>query len=608
MLFFGRLKNLYILLGTLFLAIGGFIYALLYTTLPVYLLLGYLRIFNSIDTNVISTTGSLMSSTGINIETITVNNENINLKFNNINFTLSSSLNFKLNSIKAKISDQDIDIDDISGQIFTRGFYIYHHNNPIIWHNKPSSSNPLEFKHHKSTESHLSLDINKTIILNDSLPRVERIKIEGSFNSSGADWSIVLFTKTNKNTDESNINLSGHTQHKNYIPYAGSFKVFTKAPIKIVDNNEARIHGLPEINIKILNPQNNLYNTLNNSNKLEVDIDGLINITQGIIKPYYQTKLKITDDIEFINEKDNDVVEESTATKSNTETNMFNIKLTTHIKLSSFSKKLEFKTKDLKTKLQGEVDLYYHHDTNSSSMRPLAQGEINLIDGVYRLYGHPLKITQGSLLYSNNPIDNPRIKLIGEREVNLVHKDRSEINKLDNDESNPEAKLAVVTKSKVGINITGDINNPVIKLFSDELMSETDQISYLLFGIPSFKINEAHGQILLQTAKQLFGDNEDYVTISNELKELLSIDEFDIINKQVTNPVTGHYENQPTIMLGKKFFGNLLLRYGFNIINPVSTVTAEYKIRDNLSLTAKYDSQSASSADIVYFKETDRLL
>lgn len=63
------------------------------------------------------------------------------------------------------------------------------------------------------------------------------------------------------------------------------------------------------------------------------------------------------------------------------------------------------------------------------------------------------------------------------------------------------------------------------------------------------------------------------------MSKYINVDEFNIVNKPVTNPETGNLENQTNIILSKRILGNLLLKYGFNLANPISTFTAEYEIR-----------------------------
>lgn len=596
------ITRLSVLLSTTIILVILVVYGLLYTALPVYLTTTYIKFSQNIAINTINTEGYLLSNNGLNIKSlvITKNTNQIILDKINIKLSLNKIFNYKLDFKITKIAlhnlseeqnnyinNDIIHVDNISGHVSYNTYYIYLDKKPIIWRDNTKSN---------SYKNHISLEIKKSLRILDILPRFNKFIITADFNHNRINWNIVSFlSNTNEINEQNHIIINGHTKLANYIPQESKLKLTTANPILLADTREAKLYGTPEISLKLSKD----FDTL--------DIDGQIVVDHGLITPIVTTSVKPSDDVEFINTNNKN---NKNYSKPKSEPLPFNIN--TNIKLIAGNKKLLFKTKDLQTKLTGNLNLHYHHGNDKSTIAPLAQGEINLIDGVYQLYGYPLKIKQGTLLYANSPINNPNIKLVGERTVKISPSNKNNINKLDKDSKNnslPDASLTETKTAKVTINISGSLNNPSIKLSSSVLLSESDRISYLLFGVPSYRLNEAHGQILLQTAKELFGgDNKEYTKISTQVKNVLKIDEINLENKSVYNPETGHYEKQPTIIIGKKFFNQLLLRYGYSVTSSLSTVSAEYKLRKNLSLTAQIDSQNNSSADIIYSKETDRII
>lgn len=620
-MFFKTSKKTILIFLSACISVSTAVYALLYTTLPVHLISFYFNHIKNISLDIKNQSGYILHQNGINIESVEIDGyvkaklSNINIKISSNNLINNKKLNslnkdnlidFGINNITITYNNNNYHVNNITGKVGINNLEVYQNSDLIIWRdNKASEKTSITAP---KLKNHLKININKIIHLDDSLPDLLNFNISADFNRSLINWNIIadLQTKYKNNPDKPKLYIEGSSKLSSFIPQSLHLKANTKRPIYLVDNKEAIIIATPVINISLTESKN----THSTNNKYSLNIFGNIDIESGQITPFNQSKLTPSSDVEIINtnkQKAEHIAQESS--------NLSNINIETTIKLISNKSNLVFKTKELKTNLQGELNLHYIYNSNKTSV-PLAEGEINLINGRYNIYSYPLKITQGSLLYSNNPINNPNIKLIGERVIEIKKIDRSQLITNDpagNNEVIPETKMATNTQAKIGINISGTLNKPEIKLYSSEPMQEADKMSYLLFGEPSYKLNdtdglnEAHGKILLQTAKQLFGNSDEYTTISNQINDIITIDDFDIINKKVTNPETGHVENQATLVVSKRFFDRLLIKYGFNIVDPLSTFSAEYKIRDNLSVTARYDGNNNSSADLVYSKETDHL-
>lgn len=572
------------------------IYTILYTTFPAYLVVYYFKFNSGLKINQNAISGYLLNPTGLEIESIDVSSSFTDIKISKINIKLNLDFNkIKDYTTTVKISDISLIKDgnnsykfnNITANIDHNNYKIYLGNNLIAWNHKNNATN--EFN------NRFELNLNKPINITPNLPSLDKVKIRADFNSRKLIWDVTAVA------NNQNLIISGYSDLSSYLPTNTYLNIKTKDIIQLHSSIEAELYGIPNIDINISQDKYNKF-----KKKTVIDIGGDINITYGLIQPFNQNKIKLSDDVVFIDseqQENNDLYTDkiigSEKFVDNRSTSLLDIN--TNIKLHIDN--VTFKTPQLSTKLKGELNIFYNHNNNKSNISPLAQGEINLIDGVYQIYGYPLKIAQGVLLYSNNPIDNPTIKLNGARDIEIQYKNRNQINN-----SSPETKVAKLKNAKVGINISGSLNKPNIKLYSSVMMTEADKISYLLFGVPSYKMSEAHGQIIIQTARQLFGNTKEYSKISKQMSKYINVDEFNIVNKPVTNPETGNLENQTNIILSKRILGNLLLKYGFNLANPISTFTAEYEIRKNLSLTAQYDSQSASSADIIYYKETDKLL
>ncbi|HEY9149785.1 MAG TPA: translocation/assembly module TamB domain-containing protein, partial [Gammaproteobacteria bacterium] len=104
------------------------------------------------------------------------------------------------------------------------------------------------------------------------------------------------------------------------------------------------------------------------------------------------------------------------------------------------------------------------------------RGALAIRDGRYRAYGQDLRIETGRLLYTDSPLDNPGLDIRAARHVNEI---------------------------VAGIRVGGQLRDPVLSLYSDPAMSESDTLSYLLFGRPMQQASDAEGASMMQAASAL---------------------------------------------------------------------------------------------------------
>lgn len=85
-----------------------------------------------------------------------------------------------------------------------------------------------------------------------------------------------------------------------------------------------------------------------------------------------------------------------------------------------------------------------------------ANGEI-VVSGVYSAYGQKLDIERGRLGFANSRADNPSINLLAVRRVD---------------------------RQRVGVQVRGNAKNPLIQLYSDPILEQSEILSYLVLGRP----------------------------------------------------------------------------------------------------------------------------
>ncbi len=612
-----------------FAAITGLLFALiystLYTTIPAKIFIFYLQLTQPVDVDYSDAENYLLHKEGLKINKLIINHDLAIIKINqivfhleNLNYSLLKKkinyvLNFSIDNINissnSKVKSFSEDIKLISGIVTNNSYKIFYNKQPMLWgnseyNNSSNKQNNSEFQNSNNFKNHLTLDINlnnqNKIKILDFLPAFDKFNIRATIDSKKINWNITAYLNNINNVGSgklgyNKVNIAGETHLKYYIPIDSAFNLYTEKPILIVSNKNATIYGSA-----------NLFLTLA---KKALTITGNVDLTHGSIHPDKYIKTKISKDVIFTKNNKSISIKTYKKTQNTKLRDLFqDIKVDVGIQAKTSSNNITFTSNDLTTSLNGDLFLRYSEVEPMAQLK--AQGNVHLLNANYTLYGSKLNIKHGILIYSNSPIDNPNIDITAERKVKTSYKQFNHRTSLDPEDNQLtlDDNTSQPENATININITNTLNNPEIKLTSSIPMSEADKISYLLFGIPSFKVGESQGQIILQTAKEMFNDDKKYNKIHKQLKKIIHLDEFNFENRYVINPDTGHREYNPTVIIGKNFFGDLLIRYGFSTNNPLSHISGEYKIKDSLKIQAQYNSNSGSGADIIFSKETDSLL
>lgn len=109
----------------------------------------------------------------------------------------------------------------------------------------------------------------------------------------------------------------------------------------------------------------------------------------------------------------------------------------------------------METRLAGALDIEWAPD----KPLPVARGLIRLVDGSYRAFGQNLEVTEGDVLFTGNPIDNP---VLAVEAVRTIFGD-------------PQVEQA-------GVRIAGPTQNPEITLFTSPPTSREKALAYILTG------------------------------------------------------------------------------------------------------------------------------
>ena len=105
------------------------------------------------------------------------------------------------------------------------------------------------------------------------------------------------------------------------------------------------------------------------------------------------------------------------------------------------------------------------------------------VGGTYRAYGQNLDIEQGQLLFASTPMDNPGLNIRAVRRLN------------------PNATID--EGQQVGLYISGTAQRPVLTVFSNPVMEQSDALSYLITGKPLSEVKGGEGSMVNSAAQAL---------------------------------------------------------------------------------------------------------
>jgi translocation and assembly module TamB len=211
---------------------------------------------------------------------------------------------------------------------------------------------------------------------------------------------------------------------------------------------------------------------------------------------------------------------------------------------------------NLSTAVTGEMRLAY------TSGRPASATGTVSVDGNYNAYGQPLALERGELIFAG-PLDDPALDVRAVREVNDV---------------------------TVGVQLTGTLKSPETRIFSTPTMSETDALSYLVFGRPLAGSGGDDSQAL-QSAAIAMGLQQ-ALPVVQRIGETLGFDEFAV---RTTDDDAG------ALMAGKYLTPDLYVRYSYGLFNRIGGLLLRFRVNERLSLETR--SGDEKSMDLLYTVE-----
>lgn len=245
---------------------------------------------------------------------------------------------------------------------------------------------------------------------------------------------------------------------------------------------------------------------------------------------------------------------------------------------------VRFKGYGLTTRIIGKVAV-----DETPKHPPLAQGELQLVDGKYKAYGQDLTIKTGRLIFTGGPVTKPGIDILA------IRKPREDI--------------------QVGVQVRGTLDKPQLTLTSQPAMPREQQLSWLLFGQPLEQNSSANQGIIASAALSLGLSGGGY--IANKIGKNLGIDTVSVGapsgggSAVAADPyaITGSQAAQGTpgaasgsqaaqLTLGKYLTPKLFVSYGVSLFQPGQTFRLRYDLGHGFKVQT--ESGASNGGDLIY--------
>jgi translocation and assembly module TamB len=221
-----------------------------------------------------------------------------------------------------------------------------------------------------------------------------------------------------------------------------------------------------------------------------------------------------------------------------------------------------FKGGGLDARLGGQLRVF----TVNQALR--GEGTIQVAEGRYAAYAQTLDIERGVLRFAG-PIDNPGLDVLAVRKTPTV---------------------------KAGVQVSGTVQRPVVKLYSDPAMPDTEKLSWLVLG-HGLENGSQQEFVLLQVAAGALLSQSESINFQTKLAEALKIDSFDV------RAGSGEDLTSTVVSVGKRLSSRATLSYEQSLDGLSQVVKVLYQLSPHVRLEAQAGQQS--SFDAFYSVEYD---
>lgn len=237
--------------------------------------------------------------------------------------------------------------------------------------------------------------------------------------------------------------------------------------------------------------------------------------------------------------------------------------VTTHLRMQ-LGDNVDFNGFGIRGKLRGKLLL-----TDAPGKLVMGQGEVSIIDGIYRMRGQDLTIRRGRLVFTNTFIDDPALDVEAVRTIETV---------------------------TAGVRLKGTLKQPQLSVFSEPTMPESEVLAYLILGHSLSQSTQAEGQSVSKSAAALSFVAGDY--LQKGIGGRLGLDELRVDVNQATQ--------NTSLVMGKYLSPKLYLRYYSGIAESSRLVQLQYQLSKRVQIQTEsgyQGTQSITGGDIFFTVE-----
>jgi autotransporter translocation and assembly factor TamB len=245
--------------------------------------------------------------------------------------------------------------------------------------------------------------------------------------------------------------------------------------------------------------------------------------------------------------------------------------------------KVFVKLDGIDTRLGGSMELTFDRIDNITS-----SGEIKLLDGRYRTYGVNLDIQRGRIFFAGGPLYSPTLDILAIRRIGAV---------------------------KAGVMVTGRLQQPIIRLYSEPSMPDVDILAYIVLGHPLGSKGQ-QVSILTQAAGALLTSGQ-AADLQNQIKQQLGFSTLEIQSGVSSQTSTSDYQplsasnssgtlasqepgvTETVLTIGKYLTPELYVSYGKSLFSGSNL----FRIRYDISKQWQIESQAGNESGVdLYYK------
>ncbi|HUH55409.1 MAG TPA: translocation/assembly module TamB domain-containing protein [Rhodanobacter sp.] len=176
------------------------------------------------------------------------------------------------------------------------------------------------------------------------------------------------------------------------------------------------------------------------------------------------------------------------------------------------------------------------------------QGQLS-VNGTYKAYGQNLQIQRGQLLFASTPIDNPGLNIRAVRKLN------------------PNATID--EGQEVGLLVSGTAQRPILTVFSNPVMEQSDALSYLVTGKPLSQVKGGEGDMVGAAAQALGSAAGDL--LAKSIGSRIGVDDIGVSSNEALG-------GSSAFTVGKYLSPRLYLSYGVGLFEPGEVITLRYRL------------------------------